>query len=134
MEQHWTWTPEAVSPHGLPLEVMTTLSEPGWPRCPNDLMTKTIKAVERPLRNRIYAFGEQRSEALQQGVTLVSRAGVGMSINVYRFCGAADASVGTVDEAQVSEFEVRPKGSSESRMSESNMFVRRDGVALPRDI
>ena len=70
--QHWTWTPEAVSPHGLPLEVMTTLSEPGWPRCPNDLMTKTIKAVEQPLRNRIYAFGEQRSEALQQGVTLVS--------------------------------------------------------------
>ncbi|CAK9012452.1 unnamed protein product, partial [Durusdinium trenchii] len=43
VQQHWTWTPEAVTPHNLPAEIVSTLSEPGLARCPNDLITKSIR-------------------------------------------------------------------------------------------
>lgn len=50
---HWTWTPETVTPHSLPPEVLTTLSEPGWPRAPNDLLSKTLKLIEQPATGRV---------------------------------------------------------------------------------
>lgn len=119
VQQHWTWTPEAVTPHNLPAEIVSTLSEPGLARCPNDLITKSIRPIGQPPRNRIVCYGQQRSEILQQGVSLVSGAGVGIGINVYRMRGLPDPGIGTPDEVQVSDIEVRPKGDSQSRGSDA---------------
>ena len=44
---------DVVTPHSLPPEVLTTLSEPGWPRAPNDLLSKTLKVIQQPATGRV---------------------------------------------------------------------------------
>lgn len=100
--RHWTWTPEAISPHAPP-EALTTLSEPGWPRAPNDLLQKTLRVLEQPTQGRVMFLGSQRSEVLQEGISIVARAGVGIGIFVYMLAGAPSPNINTEDEVQVAK-------------------------------
>ena len=65
--------------HSLPPKVLTALSEPGWPRAPNDLLSKTRKVLEQPTAGRVLFLGSQRSEVLQEGVSIVPRAVLGLA-------------------------------------------------------
>ena len=77
------------------------MSEPGWPRTPNDLLSKTLRVIEQPATGRVLFLGNQRSEVLQEGVPIVPRAGVGTGVFVYAMSGLVPPAVGEVDEVQV---------------------------------
>lgn len=77
-----------------------------------------------------FTLGTQRSEVLQEGVSVVPRAGVGAGVFIYAMAGIPPPTVGEIDEIQVCNIEVRPANSTSSPRSDTAIIQRRDSVPV----